>query len=94
MEKLREILEGINPAIDYDKEKKLIDDHLLDSLNIIALIAEIEEEFDVTIPPKEIVSDNFNSLEKTNLIFFPFKLNTSVYISNTSTSLLNDFTIL
>ncbi|HIT44249.1 TPA: acyl carrier protein [Candidatus Avacholeplasma faecigallinarum] len=74
MEKLREILEGINPSIDYDKEKKLIDDHLLDSLNIIALIAEIEEEFDVTIPPKEIVSDNFNSLENLAYLINRLKL--------------------
>lgn len=61
MEKLIEILEDIQPDVDYETCTDLIDGHLLDSLSIISLVAEIEDEFDVTIPTVDIVPENFNS---------------------------------
>lgn len=63
MEELLEILNDIQPGVDFENEKHLIDDHLLDSLSIISLVAELEDTFDVTIPAVEIVPDNFNSAE-------------------------------
>ena len=57
MEKLIKILEDIQPETCTD----LIDGHHLDSLSIISLVAEIEDEFDVTIPTVDIVPENFNS---------------------------------
>lgn len=61
--KLIEILEDIQPDVDYETCTTLIDDHYLDSLSIISLISELEEEYDITIPTVEIVPDNFNSAE-------------------------------
>ena len=61
MERLYEILEDIQPDVDFETAEKLVDDHLLSSLSILALIAELEDEFDVTIPAIEIVPANFNS---------------------------------
>ena len=63
MEELLEILNDIQPGVDFENEKHLIDDHLLDSLSIISLVAELEDTFDVTIPAVEIITDNFNSAE-------------------------------
>ena len=63
MEQLLEILTDIQPDVDFENEKHLIDDHLLDSLSIISLIAELEDAFDVTIPAVEIIPDNFNSAD-------------------------------
>lgn len=63
MEQLLEILTDIQPDVDFENEKHLIDDHLLDSLSIISLIAELEDAFDVTIPAVEIIPANFNSAE-------------------------------
>ena len=63
MEELLEILNDIQPGADFENEKHLIDDHLLDSLSIISLVAELEDTFDVTIPAVEIIPDNFNSAE-------------------------------
>lgn len=63
MEELLEILNDIQPGVDFENEKRLIDDHLLDSLSIISLVAELEDTFDVTIPAVEIIPDNFNSAE-------------------------------
>ncbi len=61
MEELIEILEEIEPGVDYENCTTLIDDNYLDSLAIISLVAEIEEDFDVQIPTVEIIPDNFNS---------------------------------
>lgn len=61
MEKLIEILEDIQPGIDYENCEDLIDGHRIDSLSIISLVAEIEDEFDITIPAVEIIPANFNS---------------------------------
>lgn len=61
MERLIEILEDIQPDVDYENCNDLIDGHYLDSLSILSLVAELEDEFDVTIPAVEIVPSNFNS---------------------------------
>ena len=61
MERLIEILEEIQPEVDYFTCTDLIDGHHLDSLSIISLVAELEEEFDITIPTVEIIPENFNS---------------------------------
>ena len=61
MEKLIEILEGIEEGVDYSNCTTLIDEHILDSLAIISLVAELEDEFDIVIPTVEIIPDNFNS---------------------------------
>ena len=63
MERLIEILEEIQPEVDYTTCTNLIDGHYLDSLCIISLVAELEEEYDITIPTVEIIPDNFNSAE-------------------------------
>lgn len=64
MDRLIEILEDIKDGVDYETATDLIDGHILSSLSIIALIAELEDEFDITIPAVEIIPDNFNSAEK------------------------------
>lgn len=44
MERLIEILSDLNPDVDYKTCTDLIDGHYLDSLSILSLIAELEEE--------------------------------------------------
>lgn len=61
MERLYEILEDIQPGVNYQECETLIDGHFLDSLSIIALVAELEDEYDITIPAVEIIPANFNS---------------------------------
>ncbi len=63
MEKIYDILEDINPDIDYKTRTDLIDAHLLDSLSIISLIAELEDVFDITVPAVDIIPENFNSVQ-------------------------------
>ena len=61
MEELIEILEDIQPVVDYESCEELIDGHYLDSMAILSLVAEIEDTFDVSIPTVEIIPANFNS---------------------------------
>ena len=57
------ILEDIQPEADYETCQTLIDDHILTSLDVLSLVAELEDEFDVTIPTVEIIPSNFNSVD-------------------------------
>lgn len=56
-----EILENLHPEIDFNMCETLIDDGLIDSFDIVTIISEINEEYDVVIPAEEIVPENFNS---------------------------------
>ena len=61
MEKLIEILRELHDDVDFENEEALVDDGIIDSLDIVTLVTEINDRFDVSIPPEEIVPDNFNS---------------------------------
>ena len=61
MDILIEILEELHADVDFETCDTLIDGNILDSFDIITLIAEINEEFDVAIPAEEIIPENFNS---------------------------------
>lgn len=63
MDRLLEILEEINPEIDFENCTTLIDDGLLDSFAILELVGEINDEFDVEINAPDIVPENFNSAQ-------------------------------
>lgn len=61
MEKLLEILEDIQPDADYETCETLIDDGILDSFAILSIVSELQDEFEITITPAEIIPENFNS---------------------------------
>ncbi len=61
MEQLLQILSELHPDVDFAVTGDLIDDGILDSLDIVTLVTEISDRFDVTIPAEEIVPENFNS---------------------------------
>ena len=63
MNELLEILNELHPAVDYDVCTDLVDGHILDSFDIITIISEINDAFDVVIPAEEIVPENFNSAQ-------------------------------
>ena len=64
MEELLDILQDINPDVDYETEDNLIDGKVLDSPSIIQMINEICETFDIEIGPKWMRNENFNSAQK------------------------------
>lgn len=62
-EQILEILMDLRPDIDFENETKLIDDHILESFDIVSLVAGLEDEFDIKIRPKNLIAENFNSLD-------------------------------
>lgn len=63
MDELLEILSGLHEDVDFETEDRLIDDVILDSFDIVSLISEIQENFDVTISAQDIIPENFNSAQ-------------------------------
>ena len=63
MDQLMEILKGVRPDVDFAAEKSLIDGGVLDSFDIIAIVGEIAEAFDVDIDVADLEPENFNSVE-------------------------------
>jgi len=58
---LLEILQEMHDDIDFETHTTLIGDGVIDSFDIITLIAEIDDRIGVTIPAEELVPENFNS---------------------------------
>ncbi len=62
MDELREILNGIHPEVDYDTEEGLIDQRIYDSFDVITLVGELMDTFDVEITAEQMIPENFNSM--------------------------------
>lgn len=58
-----EILTDLRPDVDFESETALITNGILESFDIVSLVAELSDEFDITIRPKDLIPDNFNSLD-------------------------------
>lgn len=58
-----EILGELRPDVDFENETALITDGVLDSFDIVALVAELNEAFDIEIKPNNLVPENFNSVK-------------------------------
>lgn len=63
MEDLLEILRELHPDVDFENCTDLVDGGILDSFDIVTLITEINDTFDISIGANEIISENFNSAE-------------------------------
>lgn len=63
MDRIIEILTEIDETVEWEKEKALIDDRILDSFGVITLVAELEDAFGIEIEASEMIPDNFNSAE-------------------------------
>lgn len=58
------ILEELHADVDFASEKKLVDDKILDSFDLVTLVTELSEEFDVEITARDFVAENFNSVDR------------------------------
>ena len=61
MDEIVAILKELHPDVDYDTNTSLVDDRIIDSFDIISIVAEIDDRLDVQIPAEEIIPENFNS---------------------------------
>lgn len=63
MNQLIELLKEVCPGVDFEAEKNLIDDEIIDSFDVIAIVTEIMDAFQVEIGVEDIIPENFNSVE-------------------------------
>lgn len=62
-ERVLQILQEVRHDVDFEKETKLIDDGILDSFDIIAIVSELNENFEIEITADELEPENFNMLD-------------------------------
>ena len=62
-QKIIDILMDFNEDVDYEQEQRLVDEGYIDSLDLTAIILELEGAFQVRINPSEIEPENFNSVD-------------------------------
>ena len=60
MEELLRIMSEVRPDIDFETEDKLIDNEMLDSLDIVAIVTDVNDEFDIEINVNDLLPENFN----------------------------------
>ncbi len=61
MEKLLEILKSVRDDVDFENEDKLIDNEILDSFDIVSIVGELCDAYEITITVDDMEPENFNS---------------------------------
>ncbi len=61
MDDLIRIMSEVRPDLDFTKEDQLIDDGILDSFDIIAIVSEINDFFQIEMNVNDLLPENFNS---------------------------------
>ena len=61
MDKILEILEEIQPDVNFLTEEHLITGGILDSFDVVTIAAEIDGQLGVRLPAEELLPENFES---------------------------------
>lgn len=61
LEKIIELLQELHEDVDFAKEERLVDAKVLDSFDLITLVAELSDEFEIEITSEDFIPENFNS---------------------------------
>ena len=62
-EKVLDILLDVVPDVDFENEEDLIAGKIIDSFAVVAMVNELNDELDIDIPSREILPENFYSLD-------------------------------
>lgn len=63
MNELMEILEELRPDIDFESETQLVTGGLLESFDIVTLVTQLNDSFDIEIKPHHLIPKNFDSAQ-------------------------------
>ena len=63
MKRLKRILSSLHPEIEIDRETRLLDDGILDSLDIVTLITDLNDEYRISIGAEDITPRNFQNID-------------------------------
>ena len=58
-----EILEDIKPGVDFNTEMDLVDNKILESMEILQLVSDLSDEFDIEITLPYVKPENFKSVD-------------------------------
>ena len=58
-----EILHEIRPEIDFLASNNFLEDGLIDSFDLISIVADIDSTFEISIDGTKILPENFDSLQ-------------------------------
>lgn len=61
-DRIKQMIEEINPYVEFDKETCLMEEEVLDSVSLLLLITELETEFEIEIPLKEVTEENVRNI--------------------------------
>ena len=64
MKEILELLKELRPESDFAQSKNFINDGLLDSFDVVALVATLDEKYNISIEGTEIIPENFANLEQ------------------------------
>ena len=62
-EKIISILSELRPEFDFREPVNFIEEGMLDSFDIVTLVSELEDNFDVLIDGEDVIPENFDSIE-------------------------------
>ena len=62
-EKVLEILQDVVPDVDFENEVNMISDSIVDSFAVVAMVNELNDVLDIDIPSREILPQNFETLD-------------------------------
>ena len=62
-EELLDMLRDMHPDIDFKTAEGLIDRKVLTSFDVVSIVAELSETYDVELGAVDIVPENFNSAQ-------------------------------
>lgn len=68
VDRLLAILEEIRPEHDFTNSRNFIEEGLLDSFDIVTLVAALEEEFDISIDGEDVTPENFQNIKTLQLL--------------------------
>ena len=60
-EKVMEILKEARSDVDFENETKLWDDGILDSFDVISIVSELNDTFNIEINVEDLLPENFNT---------------------------------
>lgn len=68
-----EALKRVNEDIDFEGVEDFVEEGLLDSFDIVNLVEELEEEFDVEIRGGDIIPENFVNMDTIEALIVKYK---------------------
>lgn len=61
--KILDFLTEIRPEFDFAESTNFIEEGMLDSFDIVSLVASLDEEFGISIDGTEILPENFSNVD-------------------------------